>query len=385
MLAQLPLFFSATFAVTLILTPAFSCLVSYWPRKIVIPVVYAFFIACQLVFIPLFNTPNLLSIQTLGIIFFVWVSVFNLFVVSVFWSFMTDIWSELQARRLFPLIALGGTTGAIFGPIITKNLVDHIGLGLLLVISIVLLSLAIACIVFLSSWANKYGLNRDKSGNEAPIGGGILDGLKQIFTNPFIFNIALMMVLNDGIGTIAYVLVTDYSGLTFPNDPIAQTQFAASMDLTTNIIQIILQLTVARWILVRYGPSSVFAICAAILIAVSLIVAFNENPYAPILGIFPIVALFQIISRSLSYSMIQASRETLYTLVPRDVRYKGKNAVDTVVWRSGDLVSLLLINGLRTLGVSVPGFAAIWAILAAASGSIGYRLANRVEKGEFEK
>ena len=228
--AQLPVFFSATFIITLLLTPAFSWLVSYWPRKIVIPVVYVFFIACQLIFIPLFNNPNLLSIHTLGIIFFVWVSVFNLFVVSVFWSFMSDIWSKLQARRLFPLIALGGTTGAICGPIITKNLVDQTGLGSLLVVSIVLLRSLIICIVYLGNWAHKYALNRNKRGSENAIGGGILDGLKQIFSNVFIASMALMMVLNEGIHTIAYVLITDYSGITFLNDPIAQTHFAASLD-----------------------------------------------------------------------------------------------------------------------------------------------------------
>ena len=91
-----------------------------------------------------------------------------------------------------------------------------------------------------------------------------------------------------------------------------------------------------------------------------------------------------IIARSLSYGMIQPARETLYTLVPREIRYKGKNVVDTVVWRAGDVLSLLSLNGFRALGISVSGLGIIWAILAASSGSIGWHLSNRAEKGDFE-
>lgn len=383
--AQLPRFFALTFVVTLLLTQMFAWLVSRWPRRVIMPVVYIFFIVCQLVFIPLWNNRELLSVQNLGLMFFVWVSVFNLSVVSVFWSFMTDIWNDEQARRLFPIIALGGTAGAVMGPIITRGLIEVIDLALLLVVSVTLLLVAIVCIVFLGKWAHKYGVNRYKKGNEAPVGGGMLDGLKQIFANSFIVNMSLMMLLSDAIGTIAYVLVTDYSGVAFPNNAIEQTRFAANMDLSANLIQVVLQLTVTRWVLVRYGAGSVFALCAGIVVCAGLTMALVQDPYAPVLGIFPIVALVLIITRALSYSMIQSARETLYTLVPRDLRYKGKNAVDTVVWRAGDVVSLLSINGFRALGVNVSGFGLIWAVLAATSGLIGWRLANRVERGDFEK
>ena len=97
--SQLPGYFAATLVVTVILTPLFSLIVSRWKRAVVMPFVYIFFIACQLGFISLFNNHALVSVKVLGFLFFVWVSVFNLFVVSVFWSFMTDIWDDLQARR----------------------------------------------------------------------------------------------------------------------------------------------------------------------------------------------------------------------------------------------------------------------------------------------
>lgn len=382
--AQLPWFFAATFFATLMLTPLFSWLVSLWPRRVVLPLVYILFIGCQTIFIFLFSNHDLLPIRALGLMFFVYVSVFNLFVVSVFWSFMTDIWNDAQARRLFPIIALGGTVGAILGPFITGTLVDIIGLPFLLAVSAALLFVAVGCILFLGKWANQYGVHRFEINNAAAIEGGMLDGLKQIFTNPFVGTISVMMLLSDAIGTIAYVLVTDYSGMTFQNDVIAQTRFAANMDLSANILQIFVQLIVTRWLLVRYGAGLVFLICAGIVVAICLAMGIINDPYVPILGMMPPVAIVMIITRALSHGMILPARETLYTLVPRSIRYKGKNAVDTVVWRAGDILSILSIKGFRSLGVSVAGFGVIWAVLAATAGFIGWRLANRVEKGEFK-
>ena len=381
---QLPWFFASTLIATMLLTPLFGWLVSRWPRRVVMPFVYLFFIGCQLIFIPFFNDKTLVSPRTFGIIFFVWVSVFNLFAVSVFWSFMTDIWNDTQARRLFPIIALGGTFGAVIGPIITNSLVESIGLALLLGLSAGLLTVAVVCVVFLGKWAHQHGVHRHDAGNESAIGGGMLDGLRQIFANPFIGKMSLIMLLSDAIGTIAYVLVTDYSGTTFPNDAIAQTRFAATMDLYANIIQVLVQLTITRWLLVRYGAGVVFAICAAIVVFACLTMTLINNPYALIIGAMPGVALLLIITRSLSHGMVQPARETLYTLVSRDLRYKGKNAVDTVVWRAGDLLSTLSMNGFRSLGVTVGGFGVIWAALAATSGWIAFRLANRAERGDFD-
>lgn len=383
--SQLPWFFSATLVATLLLTPLFAWLVSRWPRRVIMPIVYLFFIACHFLFILFFIHNEWLSSRTMGLLFFVWVSVFNLFVVSVFWSFMTDIWSDSQARRLFPLIALGGTAGAVAGPLITRSLVEMIPLPSLLLISVVLLFAAILCIVFLGNWADEFGIHRNQTGSESPLGGGMLDGLKQIFSNSFIGSMAVLMLMNDAIGTIAYALVTNYSNVTFHNNPIAQTRFAANMDLASNTIQIFLQLMLTPWLLVRYGAGTVFAICASIVVLACLTMAFSNDPYQPIMGTMPILALVFILTRSLTHGMLQPARETLYTLVPRTLRYKGKNAVDTVVWRAGDVLSLLSVNGLRTLGLSVGGFGILWAALAATAGMIGLKLANRTERGDYQK
>lgn len=383
--AQLPWFFGATFVATLMLTPIFSWLVSRWPRRVILPLIYLVFILSQMIFLLFFSNHDLLPLKTLGLIFFVYVSVFNLFVVSVFWSFMTDIWDDAQAHRLFPIIAVGGGAGAIAGPFITSILVYSAGLTSLLMLSATLLSIAVFCIVFLGNWANQYGSHRFEANNAAAIKGSMLDGLKQIFTNPFVATISVMMLLSDAIGTIAYVMITDYSGTAFPNDAIAQTSFAAHMDLSANIFQIFLQLTATRWLLVRYGAGVIFLTSAGIAVLTCLTMGFVKNQYAPILGAMPPAAIVMIITRSLSHGMILPARESLYTLVPRSVRYKGKNAVDTVVWRAGDILSILSIKGLRSLGVSAAGFGMIWAGLAAAAGYIGWRLAKRVERGDFKE
>lgn len=390
---QLPWFFAATFVATLALTPVFAWLVSRWPRRIVVPAVYAFFIACLLAFVPLFTFEGLLSPKALGTLFFVWVSVFNLFVVSVFWSFMSDIWSDEQARRLYPLIGLGGTAGAIAGPFATRALVGSIGVAHLLIVSAVLLGLAMACVLVLGRWAREHGVHRHRREHEAAIGGGMFDGLKQVFATPFMRSMAILMLLGDAIGTIAYALVTDYSGATF-HDAVSRTRFAADVDLATNLVQVVAQLTLTRWLLARHGAAPVLAVRAVVGILACIGLALAADPYAIafgplslsagpvhfVLSGLPRVAVMLVLTRSLAYGMDLPARETLFTLVPRGMRYKGKNAVDTAVWRAGDVFSALTVNGLRAAGASVGVFGWIGAAALAASGSLGWWLARKLER-----
>lgn len=379
---QLPEFFTTTFIVTLLLTPLFSWLMSYWSRRFVIPLVYLFFIACELAFVPFFLDSTLVVPRTLGLVFFVWVSVFNLFIVSVFWSFMTDIWSDKQARRLFPIIAMGGTVGAIMGPFITSQLVELIGVGFLLIVSASLLFLAIVCVLFLNQWADKNDIRLLHENGKNLIGGGMFDGLKQIFFNPFIRNMAFLMLLSDAIGTIAYVLIIDYAGSTF-TDAIDRTRFAAHVDLVTNIIQIIVQITFTRWLLVKGGVKLVVTAWTIVNFVACMALAYVKNPYTPIIGSMPWVAIMVIVTRSLSHGMMKPACETLFTLVPRTLRYKGKNAIDTVVWRAGDVASSVSINALKTIGINISGFGIIGAAFIVISGAIGWNLTNKAENEEI--
>ncbi len=374
--SQLPWFYGATFVATLALAPAFGALVSRYPRRIVVPTVYVFFILCLVAFIPLFTHQGLLSPRVLGMVFFVWVSVFNLFVVSVFWSFMSDIWSEEQSRRLFPIIAIAGTAGAVTGPAVTRTLVDVIGVAPLLAVSALLLGFAVVCAVLLGRWARQHGARRHDATHEAAIGGGMLDGLRQIFTTPFMRSMAMLLLLADGIGTVNYALVADYSGATF-TDAVARTRFAANIDLTTNILTVALQALVTRWLLPLKGPGVMITVWAVVSTLALSLVIFSPDPHAPLVGAFPAVAIALIVSRALAYGMAEPARHSLFTRVPRNERYKGQNAVDTAVWRFGDMAIALGMNALRSVGMVTAGFAALSAAAAVSAAAIGWSLAKR--------
>ncbi|MBU8976658.1 MFS transporter [Lysobacter sp. MMG2] len=376
---QLPWFYGATFLATLALTPIFAGLIARYSRRVVVPLVYLFFIACLFAFVPLFAQPDLLSPRALGTVFFVWVSVFNLFVVSVFWIFMSDIWTSEQAKRLFPIIAVAGTCGALAGPTITATLVNIIGVAPLLLVSASLLGVAVVCIVLLGRWARTHGERRFETGQEAPIGGSMWDGLRQVFSDPFMRGMAILLLLADGIGTVNYALVADYSGATFA-DAVSRTAFAAKVDQAANALTVITQLTLTRWLLPRKGPGAVIMVWAVVsMLALSLVVLATD-PHAPMVFGLPAVAVALIISRGLAYGMAEPARHSLYARVPRNVRYKGQNAVDTAVWRFGDTAIALSMNALRAVGVTTAGFAGISAMAAFAAATIGWRLSRRVEE-----
>lgn len=403
-------FYATVFAATLALTPVFSALASRYPRRVVVPVVYVFFIACLFGFIPFFTYEGMLTPYALGVVFFVWVSVFNLFVVAVFWSFMADIWDEAQARRLFPIIALGGTAGAVFGPALTQVLVARIGVAPLLVVSAALLAAATVCAVALGRWARMHGARRFEVGHEAAVGGSMWDGLKQVFANPFVRGMSLLLLLGDGIGTVNYALVADYAKDHFA-DAVARTRFFSGMDLTTNLLQVVLQVTVTRWLLPRSGAGVLIAAWGLGVVVVLLLVFFAADPYAAVTGLhaaqvaqsvagmqgsgvlvdlarsmasflllMPWVALALVVSRALAYGLVGPARESLFSMVPRSVRYKGKNAVDTAVWRFGDLSVASIMDGLRGFGVGIAGFSLLAASWGAIAAAVGWRLADSARR-----
>jgi AAA family ATP:ADP antiporter len=375
---HLPVFYGATLVAMLALAPVFGWLVSRFPRRVVVPLVYLAFIACLVGFVPLFAQPGLLGERVLGTVFFVWVSVFNLFVVSVFWIFMSDIWAPGQARRLFPVIAVAGTAGALAGPALTRSLVTSLGIPPLLLVSAALLGIAVACVVLLGHWARRHGQRRHEAGHDAAVGGGMWDGLKQVFRDPFMRGMAILLLLADGIGTVNYALVADYSGATF-DDAVARTRFAANLDLATNLLTAAVQLTVTRWMLPRWGAGPAILGWALVSAAALMLVVFAADPYAPLVGTLPAVAVALVASRGLAYGMAEPARHSLFAKVPRNLRYKGQNVVDTAVWRFGDLAIATGMNALRGVGVGIAGFAALSAVAATAAAALGWRLSRRVE------
>jgi AAA family ATP:ADP antiporter len=358
---SLPLFYGAVFVVMLLLTPVFGMLVARFPRRRLLGWSYSFFILCLLAFVPAFLAQDRIGARTLGVVFYVWVSVFNLFVVSLFWSFMADIFSSSEARKAFSLIALGGMAGAIFGPLVTKFLVQVIGVAPLLVVSALALGLSLALLLRLSAQADRQSHSR---GNDV-IGGSLWAGLRALWSQPFLRYMALLMLFGDGIGTLAYALVADYAKAHFTGE-LARTQFYNDLDLATNLLGAVLQLSVTRWLLVRHGAG--WGLVVPSLVNVVLLVAVAVAGAGGKLVLFgasvPLLALMMIVTRGFAYGMTKPAVDALYTRVPREMRYKGKNFVETAVWRFGDVVVTSAVNGLRLVGLSLGGVALLAAGVA---------------------
>jgi AAA family ATP:ADP antiporter len=362
--ALLP-FYSATFVVTLVLTPVYGWLVAHFPRKRFVPIVYLFFIANLLAFIPAFQAQGTFTPEILGAVFFVWMSVFNLFVVAVFWSFVADIFSATQAYRLFGIIALGGTLGAIAGPLLTKTLVHVIGIAPLLAVASALLGGAIACILGLVAWSRRHPVAQDMSRNEAVIGGGFWTGAKQVASSPLLRRIAVLMLLGDSVGGVLYNLQTDI-GHRYYHDGAARTDFFASVDATTNVLMALTQIFITRIVLVRYGPARSITGTEVVKLLTLVTLALIGQPFA--------VAAALIVTRAGSYGVNNPAIDSLFTRVDRETRYKAKGFIDTAIWRFGDVLVVATIQVLRTFGATTPVLASLGALAAAGAALLAWQL-----------
>lgn len=366
---SLPLFYAVVFAVMLLLTPVFGWLVARFSRRQLLTWSYSFFIVCLLAFVPAFLAQDRIGARALGVVFYVWVSVFNLFVVSLFWSFMADIFVSQQARRVFPLIALGGMGGAIFGPLLTRYLVHVLGVAPLLAVSAATLGLALLLLLRLSS--------RDELANDGRAaqgtGGSLWAGVRELWSRPFLRYMAMLMLLGDGIGTLAYALMADYTNTHF-HDRVARTAFYNDLDLATNVLGAVLQLTLTRWLLVRLGAGWGLVLPALINIGLLLMIAVFGAGDVRIWGIaLPLLGVMLVTTRGFAYGMTKPAVDALYTRVPRETRYKGKNFVETAVWRFGDVVVTSGVSVLAWLGVGIGGMGLIGAGVATASAWVARR------------
>jgi AAA family ATP:ADP antiporter len=366
------IYWSGTFVATLALTPVFGWLVARFPREKFIPVVYGFFIACIFAFVPAFRAQETLGPYVLGTVFYIWLSVFNLFVVSVFWSFMADLFDSEQSRRLFPVIALGGTAGAIAGPVVARLLtIEQLLFG-----AIVGMAICIACVALLSRRVQGIATaSRHADGSSVVVGGTWWAGLKQIFAQPFLRKMVALVMLSEAIGTIAYALVADYVGAHY-GTPEARKDFNAVIDLTTNVTVIALQAFVARWVLTRFGMGVGLVLPSILNVLVLLAVAF--------FGDIAVVAML-VITRAGAYGLFKPASDALYTRVDREARYKGKNVIDTAIWRFGDVVVSGGMRLLQPLAITVAGYALICAACASMAAWFGWRAAHAPDLAPEER
>ena len=345
--------FSATFIAMLFAVPLYGWATRRYQRHQLLPLIYGFFIVNLLIFYGLFKA----GVQPtwLARAFFVWLSVFNLFVVSVFWSFMSDLFSQPQARRLFGLIATGGSAGAIAGPAITTLLSVYTGTANLLLISACLLLVAIVCIHQLSRWSDQHHSRETNQAQDAALGGSILAGFKLLARSPYMMGIGLYIVLYTCLATFLYFEQAHIIKAAVSSDA-ERTQLFATMDLIVNTLTVVTQLFFTSRLVERFGLSVSLAI-----IPLLMFVGFILLGASPVLMI---LVIFQIIRRAGNYAIAKPAREMLFTVLTREEKYKAKNIIDTVIYRGGDAVSGWLFAGLMALGAGLSGIAFIGAILA---------------------
>ncbi|MGE8281875.1 MAG: NTP/NDP exchange transporter [Stenotrophomonas sp.] len=329
--------FSCVFLIMLVLQPLYGWLVSRYPRRVFLPLVYGFFIFTLLVFYAMFNA----GVPGRGMAFFFWITVFNLFAVAVFWSFMADVFSNVQARAYYGYIGAAGTVGAFLGPIITSSLVQRVGIANLMLVSAGFLSICLFCIWRLRPWAVQREREQQLVDGEQPMGGSVFDGLKLIAREPLLRWLALMVVFGVGIGTMLYNEQASIARRLI-TDPAASTAFYSRIDLAVNALTLVIQLGLTRWLLSRYGVAP-----ALLIPGLAIIIGFSVLAASP----FPLmVAVVQVLTRASEFSLGKPARETIYTRVDRQWRYKAGAAIDTVLYRGADLTFAWVHKGLSLFG-----------------------------------
>ncbi len=353
----LPWLFSGTLVGMSLVNSPYAALVARLPRVRFISVAYRFFAANLLLFYLLLTYSTPAGNVWVGRVFFIWTSVFNLFVVSVFWALMVDVFDAEQAKRLFGVISAGATLGSILGSSLTATLARHVGSASLLLGSACLLELAVLAVRHLSHLSAALQQRPAARAEESPIGGNVLSGLAQAFRSRYLLNIGIYMLLYAITSTFLYFEQASIVNRSFA-DRAARTAFFAQVDLVVNVLTLGAQLFLTERLLRGLGV----ALTLTLLPAVSVL-GFLSLGLAPTIAI---IVLFQIFRRTGNFAVARPTREVLFTVIPREDKYKAKTLIDTVVYRSGDQVGAWSYALLSALGLSGAGVALVAIPISAA-------------------
>ncbi|MGE5146120.1 MAG: NTP/NDP exchange transporter, partial [Candidatus Eiseniibacteriota bacterium] len=361
--------FSGTFAAMLAAVPIFGWVVARLPRRKFVPLVYRFFAANILIFFALFT----LDAGPIAVAraFYIWVSLFNLFVVSVFWSVMADLFSNEQGRRLFGFVAAGGSAGALVGSSLTASLAVLLGPINLLLIAVVLLELAVRCAAALMRRATPPA-QADAPKAERAIGGSIVAGFTEVLRSRYLAGICLYMLLFTSTSTFLYFEQANIIAHAV-GDPAERTRIFALIDLAVGLLTLLTQLLATGRLIRRLGVAG--ALAAAPLLTAA---GFAALAAAPSLAL---VVAFQAVRRASNFALSQPAREVLFTVIGREAKYKSKNFIDTAVYRGGDAASGWAFAALRGLGLDLASIAMVAVPLARLWGATGLYLGRREARG----
>lgn len=373
--STLPALFWGTFIAMLAVQPVYGWLTSRFRRSTFLPWVYLFFILNILGFHAWFNAQA--DHTWIARAYFIWVSVFNLFVVAVFWSLMADVFSRDQAGRLFGFIAAGISLGGLFGPFLGQRLVQPLGTINLLLVSAFLLAASLAFLLRVLRWHRRHGENVAAGADrDARLGGTALAAFRQVASSPYLALLALFVLLLTWVSTFLYLEQQAMVAEAFAGRD-ERTRFFSTIDFWVQVGSLTTQLLLFgrlfRWLGLRTLLVSVPVLMAA---GYALLALYPQ---------FAVLVAVMMVRRIGEYSITRPSRDTLYTVVSREERYKAKSLIDTFVYRGGDATAASLHALLKTIGLGVSGIAwfgaaiaGVWAVVAWSLGTRGASLRSRL-------
>ncbi len=323
---QLQWLFTGTFVATLLALPLFGWLASRVRRRRIQAWTYGFFTANLLAFaLALTLQPDNPWVARA---FFIWLSVYNLLVISVAWSVLADMFSSGQAKRLFPLMASGASLGGLAGPVLGTLLVGSIGhAGLLLLSAAMLVGSAVAGLA-LQRWRDRHPLATGAAqGRSRPLGGNPLAGVSEVLRSPYLLGITLFVVLLATASTFLYFEQARLVAEAFP-DRVRQTQVFGTIDIVAQALALATQFFLAGRIAQRFGVGALLAVVPLVIAA-----GFLWLAVAPVFGVLAVVIVAR---RAGEYALVRPGREMLYTVLEPEEKYKAKNVIDTAVYRGAD-------------------------------------------------
>jgi AAA family ATP:ADP antiporter len=362
----LPALFWGTFVAMLAVQPVYGWLTSRFRRTTFLPWVYLFFILNILGFHAWFNAQA--DHTWIARVYFIWVSVFNLFVVAVFWSLMADVFTREQAGRLFGFIAAGLSLGGLFGPFLGKQLVQPLGTINLLLVSAALLAAGLAGMVLVLRWHRLHGPDDAAAGEDrdARLGGSSFAAFRQVVQSPYLALIAVFVLLLTWVSTFLYLEQQALVAQVF-TDRDSRTEFFNTIDFWVQAASLVVQMflfgRIFRWLGLR-----------ALLVLVPLLMTLGYAMLA-LNPTFAVLVGVMVVRRVGEYSIARPARDTLYTVVTREEKYKAKSLIDTFVYRGGDATSASLHALLKsTFGLGLSGIAWVGVGIAAAWAAVAYSL-----------
>jgi ATP:ADP antiporter, AAA family len=369
---NLPWLFTATFVSLLVAQPLYGALVARLPRVRFIPIVYHFFVANLILFwlLLVFDIEKVIVAR----VFFVWVSVFNLFAVAVFWSFMADLFTSEQGKRLFGFIGAGGTAGALLGPVVTIWLSAPLGPVNLLIAAAAFLELAVLCVHQIERGADE---PTEVDPGRQRVGGSALAAASELIRSPYLLGVAGWVSLLSFGATIAYFAQANIVSATI-HGAAAQTRLFAGIDLAVGLLSLATQVFATGRFLKRFGTG----IAAAALPAI-YVVGFAALAIAPSLSV---VVTLQVAQRWMNFAIANPARQVFFTVVRREEKYKAKNLIDVVIYRGSDALYGWVYDSLQALGLKLGAIAlcalpvaAGWLVLSTALGRTQERLVTKTD------